>query len=278
MTEFFKSYPRNEYGEDFVVGDLHGQRQALLDELDRQGFDKTKDRLFCTGDLIDRGPDSFGTLELIFEPWFYFVRGNHELDLVFNMVDWDGRSHFKGAQDWHFFLHDGRLDFIKEKMLPRIVETPIVLRVEGSFGFWVVHADRGTLDREDGRLKLLDDAALPEVEKFNHLQFEALFWSRRLLREALLEESRQNFLHFESVPGQEFEPGVGLTFVGHSVVERPILYRSHLFIDTGAAFIPHGRVTVLRVKEVYRRLSLRGSMFAGTDFSQVTIKYRNEDF
>lgn len=78
---FFKSYPPNAYGHDFVVGDIHGHRQRLLDELARQGFDKEKDRLFCTGDLIDRGPDSFGTLALFFEPWFHCVRGNHEDDL-----------------------------------------------------------------------------------------------------------------------------------------------------------------------------------------------------
>jgi len=77
----FKSHPSNARGNDFVVGDLHGHRQQLLGELDRIGFDRSRDWLFCTGDLVDRGPDSFGTLELVREPWFYFVKGNHESDL-----------------------------------------------------------------------------------------------------------------------------------------------------------------------------------------------------
>lgn len=43
------------------------------------GFDKDRDRLFSVGDLIDRGPASFECLHLAFEPWFYSVRGNHEI-------------------------------------------------------------------------------------------------------------------------------------------------------------------------------------------------------
>ncbi len=76
-----KYLPTNEIGEDYVCGDLHGHRQILMEKLDHLGFDFGKDRLFCTGDLNDRGPDSFGTLGLVFEPWFHFVRGNHEEDL-----------------------------------------------------------------------------------------------------------------------------------------------------------------------------------------------------
>ena len=42
------------------------------------GFDKTKDRMFSVGDLPDRGIDSYGTLQLLNESWFYPVLGNHE--------------------------------------------------------------------------------------------------------------------------------------------------------------------------------------------------------
>ncbi|MBK8993858.1 MAG: metallophosphoesterase [Gammaproteobacteria bacterium] len=70
--------PPNRRGRDFVVGDLHGYLGALQDALARAGFDPGCDRLFSTGDLIDRGPDSPGCAALLGEPWFYAVRGNHE--------------------------------------------------------------------------------------------------------------------------------------------------------------------------------------------------------
>lgn len=54
-----------------------------------------------------------------------------------------------------------------------------------------------------------------------------------------------------AAPGQEFAPNVGLTFVGHSVVARPTLFRSHLFVDTGMGTIPEGQLTVLRVRDVH---------------------------
>ena len=69
-------------GRDLVVGDLHGHRSLLEQELDRLGFDPSCDRVLSVGDLIDRGPESFETLSLIDEPWFHAVLGNHELMLL----------------------------------------------------------------------------------------------------------------------------------------------------------------------------------------------------
>ena len=75
-------YPHNRTGRDFVIGDLHGCLPLLTRLLDHVQFDPTLDRLFSTGDLIDRGPDSAGCLELLKENWFHAVVGNHELMLT----------------------------------------------------------------------------------------------------------------------------------------------------------------------------------------------------
>lgn len=250
---FFKSYPPNEFGHDFVVGDIHGHRQHLLDELAGQGFDKEKDRLFCTGDLIDRGPDSFGTLALVFEPWFHFVRGNHEDDLPLFIEYQYPKSH--DDRDWNldsawvYHLNEEQIHCLRGKILPVLSAAPIVLRVEGGQGFWVVHADRGVFGRHDGPLKLLDDKRLPLVDENDLNQVEAILWSRRLLRE-IPHADLHDHGPFMAASGQEFAPDVGLTFVGHSVVAKPTLFRSHLFVDTGMGTIPDGRLTVLRVQDV----------------------------
>src|SRR3546814_10796357 len=70
--------PANTVGRDVIVGDMHGCLDLFQAQLDRIGFDPTKDRIFSVGDLADRGPDSMGCLRLLREPWFYAVHGNHE--------------------------------------------------------------------------------------------------------------------------------------------------------------------------------------------------------
>lgn len=249
---FFKNYPANTHGTDYVVGDLHGHRKQLLDELERIKFDPFHDRLFCTGDVVDRGPDSFGTLKLILEPWFYLVRGNHEDDLPLFIAHQYATAEGKAAaletgQDWVFRLSKQDLDFLKAVLLPQIEAAPIALCVEGEHGFWMVHADRGAFGKYGNPLALLDDERLPTAK--DDSQLEALLWSRRLLNQVPLADLSDRGL-FLAVSGQEFVPNVGLTFVGHSYVDRPILYRSHLFIDTGAGTTPDGQLTVLRVRDI----------------------------
>ena len=67
----------------FVIGDVHGcaaTLRRLVEELLRPS---TGDRIYLLGDLIDRGPDSRGVLDLIFELRerglaVESIRGNHE--------------------------------------------------------------------------------------------------------------------------------------------------------------------------------------------------------
>lgn len=60
-----------------VVGDLHGCRDELEDLLSHVGFD-VGDRLVSVGDLVVRGPDPAGTIDLLQSVSARVVRGNHE--------------------------------------------------------------------------------------------------------------------------------------------------------------------------------------------------------
>jgi serine/threonine protein phosphatase 1 len=76
------NHDKNLSGKDFFVGDLHGCYSDLMSKLDDIAFDRTHDRLFAVGDLIDRGRQSIECLRLINEPWFFSVLGNHEIMLL----------------------------------------------------------------------------------------------------------------------------------------------------------------------------------------------------
>lgn len=66
-----------------IVGDVHGCRSELEALLDRVAF-SSGDRLVFVGDLVARGPDSLGVLDVARRTGAIVVRGNHEQKLL----DW----------------------------------------------------------------------------------------------------------------------------------------------------------------------------------------------
>ncbi|PKY06387.1 Metallo-dependent phosphatase [Aspergillus campestris IBT 28561] len=60
------------------VGDVHGCRDELEQLLQKVSFDPNNDHLILTGDLINKGPDSLGAVDLARRYSASCVRGNHE--------------------------------------------------------------------------------------------------------------------------------------------------------------------------------------------------------
>ncbi|KAJ9488438.1 hypothetical protein VN97_g4840 [Penicillium thymicola] len=66
-------------GRLVIVGDVHGMRKSLEALLDKVSFDKNKgDHLILVGDLVNKGPDSSGVVDLAIKLGASAVRGNHE--------------------------------------------------------------------------------------------------------------------------------------------------------------------------------------------------------
>src|SRR5205085_2617102 len=68
-------------GRTIVVGDVHGCRGELDALLEKIAF-ASGDRLVFVGDLIARGPDSLGVLDIVRQTGAIVVRGNHEQKLL----------------------------------------------------------------------------------------------------------------------------------------------------------------------------------------------------
>ncbi|MBX3224189.1 MAG: serine/threonine protein phosphatase [Labilithrix sp.] len=78
-----------------IVGDVHGCSSELDALLDAVAF-TSGDRLVFVGDLIVRGPDSLGVLDIARTTGAIMVRGNHEQKLL----DWhEGRQRWLHGQE-----------------------------------------------------------------------------------------------------------------------------------------------------------------------------------
>jgi len=91
----------------YSIPDIHGRSDLLdlaLEKMDEHGYDPKQDLLVVVGDMIDRGPDSMGVLDILIslqsaDPETVVVlRGNHEDFAVDTYV-----THRSGAKEaWYW--------------------------------------------------------------------------------------------------------------------------------------------------------------------------------
>ena len=65
-----------------MIGDVHGCLDELQDLLRRCSIDKAADRVILVGDLVAKGPDSQGVVQLARERGFEAVLGNHDAKVL----------------------------------------------------------------------------------------------------------------------------------------------------------------------------------------------------
>ncbi|KAF7955806.1 hypothetical protein EAE96_004729 [Botrytis aclada] len=70
-----------------IVGDVHGMKDALVSLLDKVDFDEKHDHLILAGDMISKGPDSPGVVDLAMKIGASAVRGNHEDRIILAHAD-----------------------------------------------------------------------------------------------------------------------------------------------------------------------------------------------
>ncbi len=202
----------NPYGRDFVLADLHGCYKSFKRAMKAVDFDKEIDRVFSVGDLIDRGDDSLACLELLCEPWFHAVQGNHENMMLASLrAGEDSDSWFgwmSNGGKWYSKLSKNELKLVKD-LLPLISSLPITCIVETRWGerVGISHAQPPIMDWS----RLIDDKRLTGDEIWKAM------WSREIIRQRKNNKVR----------------GVDKTFHGHTIVKKPQQIGNMHFIDTG---------------------------------------------
>jgi serine/threonine protein phosphatase 1 len=236
---YYLELEENLKGRDFIFGDLHGCLPLLKEKLTKAGFNPQKDRLFSVGDLTDRGPQSYESLELLEKDWFYSVVGNHD-DML---LGWLGRRHFSymdretlvypgNGGEWVEQLGNEQMSYLREIVAPALERRPYVIHVKGKRPFNVLHAEVYTAHRTE--LGYLTDEELADESMLAQAK-ELLTWGRQLYSQKILKSRKLTVCddRFIDIGGDHVE-GLSPTYVGHSICPCPVRYSNHFFLDGGA--------------------------------------------
>lgn len=262
MKSFIK-LPANTKGRDFIVADIHGQMDKFMDVLNQWDINPEVDRLFISGDMVDRGAASPEVLKFSKQPWVYPIRGNHEnmvIDIVRNYT-WtsiqDALLMEESPIQDHLWLQD--ISYTEAKEWVEYMDSlPYAYYVEDNVHpFYVAHA----------QLTKPVSFTLMTVDEVDASVSQAYFqknitWERSQLKR--LSKIGEAYLHneFDMYVGkcehigyhlQAFDKQHPLIYVGHSIVPKPVLFNNHYYQDTGS-FLEEGYITMTEHKSFAKAL------------------------
>lgn len=212
----------------YAIGDIHGQIDKLNAILDLIAHDEAKHAVrgattVFIGDLVDRGPDSRGVIQLLIdgqqngENWI-ILRGNH--DNMFRLFVEEGA------------LRDGGLRAELTWLHPRLggLETlaSYGVRYEDDFSAEVLHADaKGKVP--DSHLGFL--AGLPHFHRVGDLYFAHAGIRPGI---ALEDQAPLDLMWVRDVFHESDADHGALIIHGHTPIEAVTHYGNRVNIDTGA--------------------------------------------
>lgn len=202
-----RRYAPNRTGRDLVCGDIHGAFSALSEALSAVQFDPSRDRLFSTGDLVDRGPESAQALDWLDFDWFHPVRGNHD-DYVRRFLTCDRDNWRANGGAWF----DGLARDEQHEFAARFADLPLAIEVDlGGVSVGIIHAGSPVADWADLPAALATRAGR-----------DACLWSRA------------RYDAHDATPVS----GISAVFCGHEPLARPVQLGNTVYIDT-CGWAPH---------------------------------------
>ncbi|HKM95808.1 MAG TPA: protein-serine/threonine phosphatase [Buttiauxella sp.] len=189
----------------WVVSDIHGCYQWLMDALKRRHFNPYEDLLISVGDIIDRGPDCVKCLQLMDEKWFRAVRGNHEQMALDAIENNDFALWMSNGGIWFSALEDKRNAL---RLLNACRDLPHIIEITCANGLNVIaHAD------------------YPAAE---------YVWNKPVSLQRVLWD-RDRLMGFMVGKGQGIQ-GADHFWFGHTPLDKRYDFNNLHYIDTGAVF------------------------------------------
>lgn len=226
-------------GERFyVIGDVHGRRdlfEALVEAVDADDrvAGAAQTTVVLLGDLVDRGPDSAGVVDLAMQ-WrsrrrVELLAGNHE-EMFLDAFEDEGVLR-------HFLRHGGRRTVLSYGVPPEQYEKASLAELQAIMARAVPHAHRGFLAAARDHL----------------IAGDYLFVHAGITPGVPLEEQKPHHLRWIREPFLDHDaPHEFFVVHGHTITEDIDTRSNRLGIDTGA--YRTGRLTALVLEGESRRL------------------------
>ncbi|MFV5476724.1 metallophosphoesterase [Acinetobacter baumannii] len=220
-----KVWDKEIKGKLYAVGDIHGCYNLLMNRLKEIGFDFDNDLLVAVGDLVDRGTQNQECVNLIDQPWFTSVKGNHEDLTIMGLINPSYyQCHIQNGGEWFYELeYTTQQDIVK-----KLKTLPIALEVNhNGKKFGIVH---GHIEQNDWD-EFKDSLSQPSK---NRAPSDLAMWGRERL-----DTDNQQYTHVN---------GVDAVIMGHTVTQKPCKRDNCYWIDTGA--VHWGTITILDLETI----------------------------
>lgn len=217
----------------YVIGDIHGRKEALLQCLTRSNFDLNKDTLVVLGDVADGGYNTYEVVEYLLKVRnLVYVIGNHD-EWFMNHIrsGWADEiwlqqggcntleSYGAKCKAAHSFADDSKVD-------TRGLKIPVTHQDFFNRGVYYIVIDN---------MLFVHGGINPAIPKLESQSKHDLVWDRHLINYA-----KENKV-------QDFDK----VFVGHTTTELinkttlPIKYNNLWCMDTGAGWT--GKLTIMNI-------------------------------
>ena len=161
-----------------VIGDVHGCYHTLKELVDKIKNKYPNIKIFCVGDLVDRGNNSFEVIEFVVAEKIQCVIGNHDFMFYSNMRD----PFSLMAKSWNYNGAETTLASYKDKLnqidkhLDLIINSPLFFNLDDCF---ISHAgiSKSLKDKLPENF-LSDDAALKEILSNDLFNQNSIIWAR----------------------------------------------------------------------------------------------------
>lgn len=231
------------------MGDIHGNYHALVQCLERSGFNKKKDRLIQLGDVVDRGPDPFACVEeLLTIKHLVAIRGNHD--------DWFREFIESGYHTcgWDFGGKTTAISYLRLTQRERLIK-----KIGRGYKTGLVPGDIAATHQHffssqkpyyiDENNNCFVHAGFDRHNCFYNQRPELYYWDRQLWSDAVTHLAEEKL----GRNPEEFyiKTAFNSIFIGHTSTlhwktDRPMKIENIYNLDTGAGHA--GRLTIMNVE------------------------------
>jgi serine/threonine protein phosphatase 1 len=214
----------------YVIGDIHGRYEALMEVLDKVNFDYNEDKLFVIGDVVDGGRDSKKVIdELLKIKNLIYIYGNHDLWLI---------DHIKSGWYEEIWLQQGGKETLKSygASFIKCMSDVTLLNTE-HLNIPCTHQDffnKGKYYHIEDEMLFVHGGFRPEIG-IEHETKHNMVWDRDLI-----EYARE---------GNIIKP-YDYVFVGHTTTQffdstEPVRFKNLFMMDCGAGW--NGRLAIMDI-------------------------------